>query len=146
MGNDRSNPESPLSYPNFGLPCSLEVMDRTFPTLHTKTVEEQAKYADAVCKHHIGNEQWLTNQMDKTDRILREIGKSVPFKQFNSVSVGNLAYVALNAPTEKLKNRHLVLLQDWNNWKAESLKRTSSINNQPTSNETEDGTGTTSSV
>ncbi|KAB8153363.1 hypothetical protein EZY14_009020 [Kordia sp. TARA_039_SRF] len=59
--------------------------------------EEQAKYADEVCRESVDNEytEFIQQQMDAVENT-----NDVDFfKTFNTTSIGNLALLSLRAPS-----------------------------------------------
>ena len=88
-----------ISTPYMGLPAPLRVLQSMEPRVFALTNRTQlAQYADAVTKAAAGSVGDAT----------RALGDGVPpnaIGRANVCSVGNLAYLALNAPTPELKAR-----------------------------------------
>lgn len=78
----------------FGLSHSLKHLKEKYKTIHSLTIEEQSKYADEVCIENIN------------DKSLIDFCKSInPYKEnfsnYNTTSVGNLAYIILHCKNKE---------------------------------------------
>lgn len=102
--------ENPLDYENLGLPKPLEQLERDQNLLSNMTIEDQARYADAICVANV-------NSTDFHNRQLKHVRDHGPnYSVWNTCSVGNTAYMALHAPPE-YREEYRQLLQGYFDWK-----------------------------
>lgn len=66
------------------------------PLMFKSTIEENAKYADIVCRTYGHDEDFVEQQAKSIEQAIYPL---------NATAVGGAAYFALNAPTEDLRNR-----------------------------------------
>ena len=86
----------------FGLSHTLSELEEMDKNIYSLIKEEQAEYADAVCKENAQNIFFLEDQLAPMSK--EKIIQAVHLKKLNSTSVGNIAYLALYAhPTWKPK-------------------------------------------
>lgn len=95
-----------MHYPNFG--CSIHV-DLAKPIdsrrIAILPIQEQLKYADAICRKYAKNPIFLAEQM----KIIQEISEK--FTLDNETSVGNLAMVAHHNPGTMWEKTHAVMVR-----------------------------------
>jgi hypothetical protein len=68
-----------------GLNYSVKDLEAVFPKIAFMPIQEQAKYADRVCMNNVNNES-----------MLRDLLTPQNPKNFNTTSIGNMAYIALH--------------------------------------------------
>lgn len=90
-----------------GINHSLEHLTTIQNRIHTLPIEEQAAYADIICRNSTNNIEFC----QKTDF------KEEEFPIWNTTSVGNVAYIALNAPTQELKDKYREGLTKYCEWR-----------------------------
>ena len=97
----------PWDYPNWGLDHSIDHLVKVYPTLHTLSVQEQAEYADATTRTLCANKE--------CERLAFCIHgwKIMPWEGWIAPTVGDLAYIHLHGPTEKLREDALLALKTW---------------------------------
>lgn len=93
-----------------GISHSLEELKTVYSTIHLKTLDEQAVYADHICRSNI-------NSFGVSDVMIND---SESFESWNTTSVGNIAYVALNSPRPEVKIQALDTLQRFKNYRENS--------------------------
>lgn len=85
-------------YASWGLPAPLSELIPLDDTLHERTIEEQAKYADFITRVMVKEREALERQLRHAQEDTQKHRS-----QLNACSIGNAAYVALNCPFEDLK-------------------------------------------
>ena len=91
---------------------SLEHLKKVKSKIIDWPIEKQAEYADEICIENINDIEFIKEQMDAVN-----INDKSVFKTFNTTSIGNLAYLVLNAPKEyagKAKN----ILENYKSYKS----------------------------
>ena len=102
--------QNPADYPNFGLSHSLKELEDVRLQVWTLPIEEQAKYADGVCRANVNN-------IDFHERQLNDVRSVTPnYPMWNTTSVGNVAFLALNAPTESYRQKYQEMLEGYIEW------------------------------
>lgn len=105
---------------NLGI-ASLTVDDfaKVHPAMTSLTREEQAKYADILCRSSVANTAFLQRQCDYMDPALPE------YESWNSTSIGNLAYMLLYAKnlTDEQRDKMENLYQGYVEWEKTTKKR-----------------------
>lgn len=81
----------------FGLAYSLEHLKEKYKTIHNLTIEEQSKYADEVCIKNI-NDKSLINSCKNINPYKEN------FSNYNTTSIGNLAYIILHCKDAEAKD------------------------------------------
>lgn len=66
------------------------------------TIEENARYADLVCRTYAKDAEFVTEQIEAVDRKLLY---GVNDRDITASVIGALAYFAINAPTEELREK-----------------------------------------
>ena len=69
-----------------------------------KTRKEQSDYADSICIDSIKDVEFLKSQMDSINPSDTSL-----FDTFNTTSVGNLAFLSINAPKEYAEKAEAIL-------------------------------------
>lgn len=107
---------NPMLYPNFGNYFNLNkinTIDDDITNIAKLTIEEQMKYSDAITRRYAKNPIFIDDQYPKN--ILAEI-KSANKKQFNTTSIGNLAFMSYHNPdNENIKACYLAILAHFSN-------------------------------
>lgn len=106
----------PWDYPNDGLPCPLEELERVLPRMHTMTRVEQSAYADAVTRANIRDVQFA---LDQTTALPARASDDY-YAQANACSIGNLALVSLSSASAVARQRSEQFLQGWEAWRRNS--------------------------
>ena len=83
---------------------NLEDSAKIMGSLKGQPIEEVSKYADKVCKENSSNVDFLKQQFSDPDNMYKTIEESLKGKPdnnqiLNPTSIGNSAFIALNAPT-----------------------------------------------
>ena len=88
-----------------GISHPLHVLKREWPRVVLKSIDEQAAYADAVCRREVNNDAFLEDQLGdhSPDQLANLRPQDLPF---NTTGVGNLAYLALHA-TDKYRAEYI---------------------------------------
>jgi hypothetical protein len=111
-GQTHTHPASFL--PNYGLNHSFSELDRVGRHIHTLPVEEQAQYADQWCQQKATDLAFASEQISTSEQ------EGPRYEMWNTTAVGNVAYLALHAPTEELKSKYRNLLEGYCQWKADN--------------------------
>ncbi len=69
-------------------------------------LEKQSKYADEVCVESINDIDFIAEQMDSIPILDASF-----FENLNTTSVGNLAFLVLNAPKEHSEKAHNIIIK-----------------------------------
>lgn len=85
---------------------SLEHLKEVKDKIINWSIEKQAKYADGICVKIVNekNLEFIKIQMDDIN-----VNDHSMFETFNTTSIGNLAYLALNAPKEYAEKAKTIL-------------------------------------
>jgi hypothetical protein len=114
MNESESFKNHPAQYlPNYGMAADLKTLDEVFKTIHLMPLEEQAKYADVICRQMATDVVFVQRQLGGIEATL---GRE-SYGKMNATTVGNLAYLALNASSEGHRNICLDVLKGYKQWR-----------------------------
>jgi hypothetical protein len=103
--------QNPADYPNYGLSHSIEELQRKQNSILDLPLEEQAQYADAICRNFASDIVFHQQQ-------LNGFGEN-NFHMWNTTSIGNIAYMSLHAP-EPYKQQYKKIFEEYKQWKSQS--------------------------
>ena len=105
--------------PNYGLTFTLEELVAMKDRIHELPLEQQALFVDAVCKSRARFLGFAQAQVPTPGREA--------FHVWNTTSVGNMAYMALNAPTPELKETYRQSVERYVRWRTDQEEQVEEV-------------------
>lgn len=96
---------------NLGLNHALEELDKLKFTLPFLPIEEQAKYADAICIENADKMHFLLQQFSNFNPYA-----FAQFEGWNATSIGNSAYIALHGVSSIATHKAVLGLLNYQRW------------------------------
>lgn len=93
---------------SYGLKYSRKHLQAAFEHIHLMPIAKQARYADKIIKDLVRDRLETRTMLDGAFRH---------FATFNTTSVGNLAYLALNSYDKRVKDQSIKILHDFNQYR-----------------------------
>jgi hypothetical protein len=133
---------NPAHYSAFGLSHDLRYLESLKPDVVWYKIGEQSKCADAITKRYHDNMDFVLSQQMLNDKD--QWKQTVTKGTWNATSVGNLAYCALHAPNNEireiavgdynfamdlLRKQYPVSLEKKNELEAQTIENHSNSNN-----------------
>jgi len=107
MEDTKQHPATNL--PNYGLSVPLDRLVEARAYVHKLPLEQQALFADGVCKQNATNEEFCKQQMPVE-------GKE-KFHVWNTTAVGNCAYIAVHGPTQEIRDGYRQAVERYSAWR-----------------------------
>lgn len=115
--------KNPSDYPNNGLTHSPSHLKSIKDKIHTFPIQEQAKYADAICRAMVANHENCFGDVYKNvQKIKNNPSESKHFfESMTATGIGNFAYIAMNSSSMEEIQTALKLLELLNKYKKGEL-------------------------
>ncbi len=98
-------------YDSFGLRYSVAHLDKVRFDIAFWPVSKQALYVNRVTYDNVGSKGWLYDKV-----MMEPVNADHVFKSMNTTSVGNLAFIVLNAPVESMRERAKLILSNYKDY------------------------------
>ena len=109
---EENSPIHPAStLPNYGLSIPVNKLVEARAYVHQLPLEQQALFADGVCKQRAKDPDFCTNQMPQQGEE--------KFHVWNTTSVGNCAYLAINGPTQEIRDGYRESVERYCAWRTD---------------------------
>jgi hypothetical protein len=120
MDNKDTVGQHPASnLPNYGLSFTLQDLVKMEKNIHELPLEQQALFADQVCKTRA---RFLGFAQEQAPVLGYE-----SFHIWNTTSVGNCAYMALHAPTPELREKYRSAVERYRQWRYDQAEKEEEI-------------------
>jgi hypothetical protein len=100
-------------YDSNGVKYSVRKLESITDIIPYFSLEEQAEYADIICVKNAKNKNFLNHQFRFA---LPEEQGLFGLDRMNTTAVGNMAFLALHAPDEKIRERCKRVLENYRNF------------------------------